>query len=189
VSLHSFTHVALRVENLREAERFYRDLFALEVAFREVETPEGWKTLPPQVDWEEVERLAVEVGLAMLYRDGFRLALEAVGRVSQDGLLSHLGVHADKPELERLHERAEAAGCKIVAFDRERSLIIDDAFGVRWELNTFAYDDPPNLSTGARTGRWLEVKPSGEQRHRYALPGGRPGRDRRANAEGCCLPP
>jgi hypothetical protein len=94
---------------------------------REVETPEGWKTLPPKVDWEDVERLGVEVGLAMLYRDGFRLELEAVGRVSQDGLLSHLGVHADKPELERLHERAEAAGCKIVAFDRERSLIIDDA--------------------------------------------------------------
>jgi uncharacterized glyoxalase superfamily protein PhnB len=81
--------------------------------------------------------------------------------MSQDGLLAHLGVHADKPELERLNERAEAAGCKIVTFDRERSLIIDDAFGVRWELNTFGYDDPPNLSTGARTGRWLEVKPAG----------------------------
>jgi uncharacterized glyoxalase superfamily protein PhnB len=147
-------------------ESFYRDLFALEVAFREAETPEGWKTLPPQLDWEDVERLGVKIGLAMLYRDGFRLALEAVGRVSQNGLLSHLGVHADKLELERLHERAEAAGCKIVAFDRERSLIIDDAFGVRWELNTFAYDDPPNLSTGARAGRWLEVKPAGEQRHR-----------------------
>jgi hypothetical protein len=51
-------------------------------------------------------------------------------------------------------------------FERARSLIIDDAFGLRWELNTFAYDHPPNLSTGARTGRWLEVKPAGEQRHR-----------------------
>jgi hypothetical protein len=93
----------------------------------------------------------------MLYRDGFRLALEGVDRVSPAGLLSHVGVYADESELEQLHERAEGTGCKIITFDRERSLVIDDPVGVRWELNTFAYDDPPSLSTGARTGRWLDV--------------------------------
>jgi hypothetical protein len=41
MSLHWYTHVALRVERLREAEAFYRGRFALEVAFREAETPEG----------------------------------------------------------------------------------------------------------------------------------------------------
>ena len=46
-----------------------------------------------------------------------------------------------------------------IVLDRERALIIDDPFGVRWELNTFAYDDPSSLSTGARTGGWLEIKP------------------------------
>jgi hypothetical protein len=49
-----------------------------------------------------------------------------------------------------------AGGCEIVV-DTGRALIIDDPFGIRWELNTFAYDDPRSLSTGARTGRWIEL--------------------------------
>ena len=161
MSLRSFTHLALRVERLRAAEEFYCELFALEVAFREAETPDGWRTLPTQADWADAKAAGVRLGLVMLYRDGFRLALEGVDRVSPPGLLSHVGVYADESELERLHKRAEGTGCKIVTFDPARSLVIDDPFGVRWELNTFAYDDPPSLSTGARTGRWLEVKPAG----------------------------
>ena len=109
-------------------------------------------------DWEDVEGAGVEVGLVMLCRDRFRVALEAVKRVSRDGLLSHVGVYADEQELERLRACAAATGCEIV-LDRERALIIDDPFGVRWELNTFAYDDPSSLSTGARIGGWLEIKP------------------------------
>jgi hypothetical protein len=69
-----------------------------------------------------------------------------------------VGVYVDEPERGRLRERAAAAGCAI-ALDHERALIIDDPFGVRWEVNTFAYDDPPSLSTGARRGDWLEIEP------------------------------
>jgi catechol 2,3-dioxygenase-like lactoylglutathione lyase family enzyme len=158
VSLYSFTHVALRVEMLRKAEAFYADLFELEVAWREAETSDGWRTLPTSADWDAAKQAGIELGLAMLYRDGFRLALEAVDRVSKDGLLSHLGVHADEDELKRLRHSALAAGCEIVA-DSDRALIIDDPFGIRWELNTFAYNDPPTMSTGARTGKWIELKP------------------------------
>jgi hypothetical protein len=48
-----------------------------------------------------------------------------------------------------------------VVVDREQTLIFDDPFGVRWEVNSFAYDDPPSMSTGARTGRWLDLPPPG----------------------------
>jgi hypothetical protein len=41
--------------------------------------------------------------------------------------------------------------------DRAGALIFDDPYGVRWELNSFPYEDPPSLSTGARTGHWLEI--------------------------------
>jgi hypothetical protein len=34
MTLHGFTHLALRVSDLREAEAFYCELFALEVAWR-----------------------------------------------------------------------------------------------------------------------------------------------------------
>jgi len=156
MSLHSYTHVALRVERLREAESFYCGLFALDVAFREAETPDGWQTLPPLADWEDAERAGINLGLVMLYRDGFRLALEAVEAVADNGQLSHVGVYASEDELDRLRVAAPATGCQI-ANDRPQSLILDDPLGVRWELNTFPYDDPRSLSTGARTGHWLEI--------------------------------
>jgi hypothetical protein len=72
-----------------------------------------------------------------------------------------VGVHVDKQELKLIRERAVATGYEIVVDQRDR-LIIDDPFGVRWELNTFAYDDPPSLSTGARIGGWLKM-PTGSR--------------------------
>ena len=156
MSLRSYTHVALCVEGLREAESFYCDLFGLEVAWREAETPQGWYTLPEPAGWDEAARAGIDLGIVMLYRDGMRLALEAVDRVGGNDQLSHLGLFADEDELQRLRRVAPTLGCTIV-HDGEAALIFDDIFGVRWELNTFAYDDPPSMSTGARVGHWLTV--------------------------------
>jgi catechol 2,3-dioxygenase-like lactoylglutathione lyase family enzyme len=155
-NLSSFTHVALRFERLREAETFYCDLFALDVAFREAETPNGWGTLPAGADWDDAERAGLDLGLVMLYRGGFRLALEAVDTVAEHSRLSHVGVLVNEDELERLRKAAPARGCEIV-LDRAGALIFDDPYSVRWELNSFPYDDPPSLSTAARTGHWLEI--------------------------------
>jgi hypothetical protein len=59
------------------------------VAFRETETPEGWRTVPAEATWESIERAGAEVGLVMLYRNGLRLALEAaVDEISRASLLS-----------------------------------------------------------------------------------------------------
>jgi catechol 2,3-dioxygenase-like lactoylglutathione lyase family enzyme len=160
MSLHSFTHVALRVERLREAEALYCRLFELEVAWRDAETPQGWQTLPESAGWDDAEEAGVDLGIVMLYRDGLRLALEAVESVAEQGHLSHIGIFCDEDELQRLREVAPEAGCDVV-LDRERALIFVDPFGVRWELNSFAYDDPPSMSTGARTGSWVEVSVSG----------------------------
>jgi len=157
--MHSVTHVALRVERLREAETFYRGLFALEVAFREAETPDGWSTLPESADWDDAERAGIDLGLVMLYQGGLRLALEAADAVAEDGQLSHVGVFVDEDELTRLRRGAADLGCEIV-LDRAQALTFNDPFGVRWELNSFPYDDPPTLSTGARAGRWLDVASS-----------------------------
>jgi catechol 2,3-dioxygenase-like lactoylglutathione lyase family enzyme len=156
MALYSVTHVALRVERLREAETFYRSLFGLEVAFREAETPEGWLTLPAPATWDDAEQAGIDLGLVMLYGGGVRLALEAVDAVAEDGRLSHLGVFVDEDELTRLRGMAADVGCTVVA-DRAQALVFDDPFGVRWEMNSFPYDDPPSLSTGVRAGRWLQL--------------------------------
>ncbi len=70
-----------------------------------------------------------------------------------------MGVFVDEDELTRLRRGAADLGCEIV-LDRAQALTFNDPFGVRWELNSFPYDDPPTLSTGARAGRWLDVASS-----------------------------
>jgi catechol 2,3-dioxygenase-like lactoylglutathione lyase family enzyme len=167
MTLHGFTHLALRVGDLRKAEAFYCELFALEVAFREVETDGGWWTLPALATWDDVQSAGAEIGLVMLYRNGLRLALERAQPVARRGSLSHVGLHADASELPSIRRRATASACKIVA-EHENALILDDPFGVRWELNTFPYDSPVSLSTGARLGQWLPMKVDVSQRESEA---------------------
>src|SRR2546421_1500619 len=147
----AFTHIALILTPLRQAEEFYQALFALEVAFRETEIADGWYTLPSDASWDDAEAAGIHVGLCSLHRDAFTLALED-GASSEGGRLSHVGVQVDAEALERLRTVAPSLRCRIVQ-DGPTLLVFDDPYGVRWEMTTTSYDDPRRLSTGARTGR------------------------------------
>src|SRR6266540_3354931 len=113
-------------------------------------------TLSNGNSWEDAEHAGIEISVVMLHRGGFRLALEAAESVAKDGQLSHIGILTDPDELSRLRSLASTAGLAI-RVDREQAFVFDDPFGVRWELNTFPYDDPKSLSTGARLGSWLKI--------------------------------
>lgn len=151
----AFTHIALIVTPLRQAEAFYQTLFALEVAFREAEAADGWDTLPPDASWGDAEAAGISLGLCSLHRDAFTLALED-GAGSEGGRLSHVGVQVDTQELERLRAVAPTLGCQVVQ-DGTAILVFDDPYGVRWELTTISFNDPRRLSTGARKGRWIDL--------------------------------
>jgi len=151
----AFTHIALIVTPLRQAEEFYRTLFALDVAFREAEAADGWYTLPSDASWDDAEAAGISLGLCSLHRDGFTLALED-GVSSEGGRLSHVGLQVDAHDLERLRTVAPSLGCQVVQ-GGPSILVFDDLYGVRWEVTTIAYDDPRRLSTGARAGRWLNI--------------------------------
>jgi catechol 2,3-dioxygenase-like lactoylglutathione lyase family enzyme len=151
----AFTHIALIVSPLRQAEEFYRTLFALEVAFREAETAAGWYTLPSDAGWDDAEAAGISLGLCSLHRDAFTLALED-GVSSAGGRLSHIGVQVDAQDLSRLRTVAPTLGCQAVQ-DGPTILVFDDPYKVRWEMTTSSYDDPRRLSTGARMGRWLTI--------------------------------
>jgi catechol 2,3-dioxygenase-like lactoylglutathione lyase family enzyme len=149
----SVTHVALRVPDLRQAEEFYTALFGLQVAFREAEVADGWRTLPEGAGWQDAKAAGISLDLSVLHRDALGLALERAGEgFVAGGRLSHVGLEIGDVEMERLRQAAPGLGCQ-VALDRQGLLLLDDPYGVRWELTT-AY----NLrSTGAATGRWLDV--------------------------------
>lgn len=151
----AFTHIALIVRPLRQAEEFYRTLFALEVAFREAETDAGWYTLPSNAGWDDAEAAGISLGLCSLHRDAFTLALED-GLSGEGGRLSHIGMQVDAEDLARLRTVAATLRCQVVQ-DGQSILVFDDPYGVRWEMTTSSYDDPRRLSTGARMGRWLPI--------------------------------
>ncbi len=153
---YAVTHIALRVTKLRSAETFYCTLFDLAVAWREAETPDGWRTLPPEKSWDDVHAANIQLGLVMLHRPGFALALEAADEVTNAGQLSHIGVHVDAGELDRLRHDVSRLGCHMV-HDHPTTLVFDDPYGVRWEPTTIDYTDPRQYSTGARAGKWLFV--------------------------------
>jgi catechol 2,3-dioxygenase-like lactoylglutathione lyase family enzyme len=64
----AFTHIALTVTPLRQAEEFYRTLFALDIAFREAEAADGWYTLPSDAGWDDAEAAGISLGLCSLLR-------------------------------------------------------------------------------------------------------------------------
>ncbi|HEX6678097.1 MAG TPA: VOC family protein [Actinomycetes bacterium] len=149
----SLTHVALRVPDLRRAEDFYRALFDLRVASRQAEVADGWRALPEDAGWREAEAAGITLDLSVLHRDALRLALErAEDAAAAGGRLDHLGLEVSEAELERLRQAAPGLGCQVVR-ERPGLLVLDDPFGVRWELTTaFELRNP-----GVVTGRWLDV--------------------------------
>jgi catechol 2,3-dioxygenase-like lactoylglutathione lyase family enzyme len=162
----SWTHVALATGTLREAEEFYAALFGMQVAFRETETADGWRTLRGG-SWAEARAAGIEPGLVQLRRDSVVLALEAAdpgpgagdGHArarEQDSALSHIGMAVDTADLAALRGRAPGLGCVVVTA-RDGLLIIDDPYGIRWEVSTAS----GLTSTGDRTGRWLDLPAAG----------------------------
>lgn len=147
-----WSHVALAVGQLRVAEEFYIRLFGLTVAFREAEAADGWRTLPNGAGWDEALAAGIEPQLSSLRRGGVVLALEAITDERDGSRLSHIGITADDQDLGELRLRARELGCAIVT-DRPGLLVIDDKYGVRWEVTTAA----ELTSTGARTGRWFDL--------------------------------
>ena len=146
------THIALNVPSLREAEEFYRQLFRLDVAFRETERPDGWWTLPREAGWTDAEAAGVTPQLSVLQRDALALALEA-GEAADGSRLNHIGLQVSGEEMERLRRRAPGLHCQVLA-DRPDLLVLLDPYAVQWELST----NPSLVSTGDRTGRWLDLK-------------------------------
>ena len=79
------SHVAVRVNNLRDAERYYSRLFGLAVAFWEAETSDGWRTLPEDASWDDAQAAGISLSMCLLSRNDFRLALEEDIRAESHG--------------------------------------------------------------------------------------------------------
>jgi catechol 2,3-dioxygenase-like lactoylglutathione lyase family enzyme len=74
-----YRHLAIQVPDLHRAEAFYRELFELEVMFREAPTSaddDAWAQLRSGVGWAEAEAAGVDIGMVALGRGDVVLAYE-----------------------------------------------------------------------------------------------------------------
>jgi catechol 2,3-dioxygenase-like lactoylglutathione lyase family enzyme len=151
----SVTHLALRVADLRQAEEFYAALFGLQVAFREAEVADGWRTLPEGAGWQDAQAAGISLDLSVLARDALCLALERAEEGFVAGArLAHVGLEITDVEMQRLLQAAPGLGCQVVQ-QRRGLLVLEDPYGVRWELTTaYTLRNP-----GVATGRWLDLRP------------------------------
>jgi catechol 2,3-dioxygenase-like lactoylglutathione lyase family enzyme len=142
-------YVALYVPDLHDAERFYRDVFEMEVRFRESEGDDRrWYTVRPGVDWAELDEREVRIDMVALQRDQFVLALFRGD--PQPGTVHEICVTAPAGELPDLRERLPAEATLLEA--DEHSLRFEDPFGFRWAVHS------PGLqfrSSGEIAGRWI----------------------------------
>ena len=149
-------HVALQVRRLQEAEVYYGTLFGAEVAFREARIGGEWRTLPEDAGWADAAAAGIELELSCLERDGFLLALTVDPGTGPGSLLDHIAVRMDQVSLDHLRSLTAVLSCRVKS-DRPDHLVFVDKYGVHWEIGLPHTGRQRDRSTGARTGRWIEL--------------------------------
>jgi catechol 2,3-dioxygenase-like lactoylglutathione lyase family enzyme len=141
-------YLALYVSELEAAESFYRDVFGLELLFREHEGDGSWATLRPELDWAEARERGLGIDMVALRRDGFVLALFR-GDPAPDTVYE-ICVEVPAEEVQRVRERLPAEAT--VTDDEPHSMRFVDAFGFRWAVHA---PHLPFRSSGETAGRWI----------------------------------
>jgi catechol 2,3-dioxygenase-like lactoylglutathione lyase family enzyme len=142
-----YSHVALYVDDLRAAERFYKHVFTAEVLFREAVDAHGvWHTLPLEAGWDDAERAGVELEMVALKRDDIVFPIFAGPTARRI-----IGLEVAGEEIahmrRRLPDEAEVVGVN------EQQLVFVDPFDVQWQVRTGA----GFRSSGEIHGRWLSL--------------------------------
>lgn len=139
----------VRVNNLRRAEEFYRQVFGLRIQRRfrlnrqgaliEVEGP---------VDWATADRLGVAPVLSFLSNDRIRIALRNVGigiRLDLQSFANRLAATVDPDMLTRVRAEVLMGGHTLLS-QSDDSLTFRDPMGVTWDLTT---REIPKLASAA----------------------------------------
>jgi catechol 2,3-dioxygenase-like lactoylglutathione lyase family enzyme len=149
--MHTFvSHIALFVPNLQEAEKFYKDLFEMELIGREIEKEDGlWYTLPFDKGWEDAEAAGMDLGMSALRKGKFVLALFSGS--NPPGQVFAIGLSATEEEIKAIHERL-APDIKIEEFQPDRLEFLDP-YRITWQIaveSTFR-------TAGDFANRWLVI--------------------------------
>jgi catechol 2,3-dioxygenase-like lactoylglutathione lyase family enzyme len=148
--VNSVSHIALFVPDLQEAERFYKNLFDMELIGREIEKEDGlWYTLPFDKGWEDAKAGGIELDMTALKNGGFVLAL--FRGANPPGQVFAIGLSATKEEISAIHKRL-APDIKTEAFQPGRLEFVDP-YHITWQIAV----EPRFRTAGDFADRWLIV--------------------------------
>jgi catechol 2,3-dioxygenase-like lactoylglutathione lyase family enzyme len=140
-------YIALYVPDLRAAEEFYGQLFAMELLFREGKRDGEWAALRPGKNWDDVEAAGAELLMVALRRGDFVLALFQGAPTPGTVVEICLGLEPEGIDevLARLPE-------DVSLLDEPGENKFEDPFGYLWALQA---PEVPFVSPAALSERWL----------------------------------
>ena len=145
-------HIALFVPDLRAAESFYQNVFAMQLLMREAELDDGlWYTLAPDKGWSEAQAAGIEIDMIALQRDTFVLALFQ-GNPAPLATLLEIGVSLPAAAITAVRGRLPES-VQFVPHERG-DLMFRDPFDYLWHL---VHNGEAFRSNGEASGRWLEL--------------------------------
>lgn len=127
-------HLVLMVDSVPDGESYYRELFDLEVLFREAALEGEPGTVPEEVTWEEALDSGATPSMSFLGRDEFYVAVAGVGGRAGTGRVDHIALAVDDEALDAITQRATSLGCDVEENAPHHRVFVDE-YDVEWELN------------------------------------------------------
>ncbi|WP_336361775.1 VOC family protein [Haladaptatus sp. ZSTT2] len=127
-------HLVLLVDDVPGGESYYKELFDLELLFREAALDGEPGTVPDDLSWDEALREGVTPYMSFLGRDEFYLAVAGASDQQGTGRLDHIALAVDEEAFDAITERANTLGCNVEENAPHHRIFLD-RYDVEWELN------------------------------------------------------
>lgn len=148
--LTSVSHIALFVPDLQEAERFYQNLFEMELIGREIEKEDGLGyTLPFDKGWEEVKAVGLVLDMTALKKGEFVLAL--FRGTKPLGQVFAVGLSTSEEDIKSIHDKLQS-DIKIEVFQPDRLEFVDP-YHITWQIAV----EPTFRTAGDFANRWINI--------------------------------
>ena len=146
----SVSHIALFVPDLQEAEKFYMDLFNMELIGREIEKENDlWFTLPFNKGWEDAIASGIDLDMTALRKGNFVLAL--FRGTNPSGQIYVIGLNATQEDIKTIHNKL-SPDIEIEEFQTDRLEFIDP-YCITWQIAV----EPVFRTAGDFANRWISI--------------------------------
>jgi catechol 2,3-dioxygenase-like lactoylglutathione lyase family enzyme len=150
IKLDRFDHVALRVQDLSRAERFYHSFFGMDVAYRAYREDGRWEQVDETFDWSTSIHEGPFPEIVRMENGPVAVVLIAAGMAQPvyENRIDHLSVVVTPQVLAQIRGKALFQSFT-VREDGQRAFQFVDPFGLVWQLMT---DESAAIAAGGQHG-------------------------------------